>query len=157
MLRGWAVSLAVGLCLVSVSVEAQVPPRFVIAFDTSGSMAVDLNGIPTFGDGVTTNCTGAGSNSDPMCGTNCTAGIDTNCDGEPNDSRIYVAKEAVTNTLLAFGDVEWALSRFSQNSATNTSCLNINGFECNTAGPFVTSYGNPQCNTGVTIQTGGGG
>ena len=30
------------------------------------------------------------------CGTNCTAGLDVDCDGLPNDSRMYIAREAVT-------------------------------------------------------------
>lgn len=112
-------------------------------------MAVDLNDIPTFGDGVMTGCTQNGTGE--FCGANCTAGVDTNCDGEPNDSRITVAKAALRNMILAFGDVEFSLARFPQTSATNTSCLSINDFECNAAGPFVTSYGNPQCNTGASI------
>ncbi|GAB5543608.1 MAG: hypothetical protein SangKO_033680 [Sandaracinaceae bacterium] len=132
--------------------SAQVAPRIVIAFDTSGSMALDLSGTPTFGDGVTTGCTTRAGGE--LCGTNCTAGIDTDCDGQVNDSRILVAREAVTNMVSAFGDVDWALARFAQNQGAGTSCLNINNFECNTAGPFVTSYGNPQCNTGTAIPTG---
>ncbi len=132
--------------------DAQTKPRFVIAFDTSGSMATDLDGIPTFGDGVTTNCT-AGSDGE-LCGTNCTAGIDTDCDGEPDDSRIFVAKDALTEILLAYGDVEWALARFPQNQATGANCNRINSMECNTAGPFVSSYGNPQCNTGSALPSG---
>ena len=148
------VAAAVASCLVAwgaldaTNVEAQVAPRFVLAFDTSGSMALDLEGIATFGDGVTTGCSGAGTNDSPFCGTDCTAGIDTDCDGEPNDSRIFVAKQAVSDTLLAFGDVEWSLARFSQTPGARTSCLAAQNFECNAGGPFVTSYGNPQCNTG---------
>ncbi|MFT5352911.1 MAG: hypothetical protein ACI9KE_000108 [Polyangiales bacterium] len=135
----------------SQTASAQVKPRLVIAFDTSGSMAVDLNDIPTFGDGVLTGCTQNGTGE--FCGTNCTAGVDTDCDGEPNDSRIAVAKAALRNMILAYGDVEFSLARFPQTSATDNSCLNINDFECNAAGPFVTSYGNPQCNTGTNIPT----
>ncbi|MEQ9073605.1 MAG: MopE-related protein, partial [Sandaracinaceae bacterium] len=132
--------------------SAQVAPRIVIAFDTSGSMALDLSGTPTFGDGVTTGCTARAGGE--LCGTDCTAGIDTDCDGQVNDSRILVAREAVTNMVSAFGDVDWALARFAQNQGSRTSCLNINSFECNTSGPFVTSYGNPQCNTGSALPTG---
>src|SRR5690606_32275131 len=89
---------------------AQVAPRFVIAFDTSGSMALDLDGDATYGDGVLTDCSGSGTNANPYCGTNCTAGIDTDCNGRPGDSRVYVATEAITQTTLGFGDVEWALA-----------------------------------------------
>ncbi|HHH28785.1 MAG TPA: VWA domain-containing protein, partial [Polyangiaceae bacterium] len=137
---------------------AQIEPRIAIAFDTSGSMALDLDGLPTFGDGVLTNCTaGAGG---ALCGANCTAGIDTNCDGLPNDSRMSIAKQAVSDTILAFGDVAWMLSRFPQTMGTNLSCLQIDDFECNVrigpSGPFytITSYGNPQCNTGAIIPNG---
>jgi len=137
--------------LAATTAEAQVKPRIVIAFDTSGSMALDLDGDPTFGDGVITGCSGAGTNTSPFCGANCTAGVDTDCDGETNDSRIYVAKEAVRNAISAFGDVDWALSRFSQTQSVNESCLNINSYECNL---LVTSYGNPQCNTGSVINAG---
>ncbi|HJL17534.1 MAG TPA: MopE-related protein [Sandaracinaceae bacterium LLY-WYZ-13_1] len=140
-------------CLVAASASAQVAPRIVIAVDTSGSMALDLDGTPTFGDGVTTGCSVGGSGE--LCGTNCTAGIDTDCDGETDDSRIHVAKEAIRNMVLAFGDVDWSLARFSQNQGTNLSCLDINSYECNDAGPYVTSYGNPQCNTGASIPDGG--
>ena len=129
---------------------AQVKPRIIIAFDTSGSTALDLDGTPTFGDGVLTNC--AARPNGELCGGNCTAGVDTDCDGEPNDSRISVAKNALRNMVLAFGDVEFALARFPQASALNSACFNINSYECNSV---VTSYGNPQCNTGTTIPTSG--
>ena len=154
----WA-PLGVAYLLVSLAAapaSAQIAPRIAIAFDTSGSMAGDLGGVPTFGDGVLTGCT----DTDPsptyevQCGTNCTAGIDTNCDGSPNDSRIYIAKEAVRNMVLAFGDVDWSLARFSQNQGMNTSCLRIQDFECNAAGPFITSYGNPQCNSFRVVPNG---
>ncbi|NOY89608.1 MAG: hypothetical protein GXP55_00265, partial [Deltaproteobacteria bacterium] len=133
--------------------SAQVKPRIVIAFDTSGSMALDFGGTPTFGDGVMTNCTGSPGN--PYCGANCTAGIDTDCDGLPNDSRITIAKNALRNMVLAFGDVEWSLARFAQNEGTNISCPIVDNLECTLAfGPgsfYITSYGNPQCNSGGSI------
>src|SRR5690349_16275926 len=117
---------ALALCCVlavwpSIS-AAQTPPRIAIAFDTSGSMALDFVDNATFGDGVLTGCTARTSGTySYQCGANCTAGLDTNCDGLPNDSRIFVAKQAVRNMILAFGDVDWALARFSQNQGTNAS------------------------------------
>ena len=112
--------------LLSVSpAEAQVRPRIVIAFDTSGSMATDFGGLPTFGDG-----SGGARN-----------GIDPNCDGLPNDSRLFIAKQAMRNMLLSFGDVDWALSRFQQTEGLGTACRDIAAYECNSGGPFVTSYG----------------
>ncbi|UJR78902.1 vWA domain-containing protein [Sandaracinus amylolyticus] len=136
------------------SVRAQVAPRIAIAFDTSGSMALDLDGTPTFGDGVMTGCTRRTSGSyEYWCGDNCTAGIDTNCDGLENDSRMYVAKEALRNILFAYGDVDWALARFPQTQQADVSCATINDLECNN--PIsLTSYGNPQCNTGNAIPSG---
>ena len=150
-MRSYIFAFAAVLACASLT-EAQVKPRIVIAFDTSGSMALDLDGTPTFGDGVLTGCSDTGGGV--LCGSNCTAGIDTDCDGEPNDSRIAVAKEALRNMILAFGDVEFALARFSQDQSTNESCLRVDNFECNSFGPYVTSYGNPQCNTGPTIPNG---
>ncbi len=126
--------------------SAQVRPRIMIAFDTSGSMALDFGGTPTFGDGVTTGCatTGVG-----LCGTNCTAGIDTNCDGLVNDSRIFIAKNAVADMVRAYGEVDWGLTRFSQNQGVNLACRQVNDYECRGAAQaLVTSYGNPRCNTG---------
>ncbi|MBO6934786.1 MAG: SUMF1/EgtB/PvdO family nonheme iron enzyme [Deltaproteobacteria bacterium] len=145
-----------GVSLTSVA-DAQTKPRFVIAFDTSGSMATDLDGVPTFGDGVTTGCgTGVGG---AYCGTDCTAGIDTDCDNEPDDSRIFIAKDALTEILLAYGDVEWALARFPQTQANDADCTNINNRECSGSCGLggcsytITSYGNPQCNSGAAIPT----
>ncbi len=141
--------LLYGVCGLGGGAAAQIAPRMVIAFDTSGSMGVDLNDVPTFGDGVTTGCSTSGG---IYCGNNCTAGIDTDCDGLPNDSRIFVAKEAVRNMILSAGeDIDWALARFAQEQGTNQSCVNVNAMECNDAGPYVTSYGNPQCNSGFRI------
>ncbi len=135
------------------TVHAQVKPRIVIGFDTSGSMGLDLDGNIAFGDGVTTGCSIRTSPNGRIyyCGTNCTAGLDTDCDGEPNDSRIAIAKDAVRNMVLAFGDVDWGLARFGQLQGVGISCPNINDLECN---GYITSVGNPQCNTGPAIPNG---
>ncbi|MCS6798210.1 MAG: MopE-related protein [Myxococcota bacterium] len=127
--------------------QTQVRPRFLIAFDTSGSMTVSMDDIPTYGDG--------------MPGP--TAGLDTNCDGLTNDSRMFHAKLAVRNAVLAFGDIEFALSRFPQFSATNAICngpgglatgLAINDQECNIAmGPYVGGIGSPTMYSGALINT----
>ena len=134
--------------------SAQIRPRIMLTVDTSGSMGQDVNGIPTFGDGITTGCTVGASGQ--HCGTDCTAGIDTNCDGEPNDSRIYIAKESIRDTILAWGgDIDLGLARFRQLQGLRTTCsglvTQINNYECSFGGPFVTSYGNPQCNTGANV------
>ncbi|MDQ3178655.1 MAG: MopE-related protein, partial [Actinomycetota bacterium] len=139
---------ALALALIASPASAQVRPRIVVAFDTSGSMALDVDGVPTFGDGVLTGCSTRAWGG--QCGTNCTAGIDTDCDGRTDDSRMYVAKNALSDIVLAYGDVDWALARFHQEQSLNRSCLRAQDFECR-SGPsaFVTSYGNPQCNTGL--------
>src|SRR5690606_9073307 len=108
--------------------RAQVAPRIVIAFDTSGSMGQDLNGLLTFGDGGLAGCSTRTSPNGRQyyCGTNCAAELDTNGDGLPNDSRMFIAKEAVRNMVLAFGDVGWALARFGQAQGLDISCPNVN-------------------------------
>ncbi|MCC7540532.1 MAG: hypothetical protein IT379_30225, partial [Deltaproteobacteria bacterium] len=121
----------------------------MIAFDTSGSMALDLTGVPTFGDGI------AGP----------TLGRDTNCDGVADDSRIFVAKEALRDMVFAFGDIEFGLTRFPQLTTPNAACndttgladgaLSINANECEvTAGPFVGGIGDPAMNVGAAVSTG---
>ncbi len=136
----------------SASAQTQVKPRFMILFDTSGSMAVDLDGNPTFGDGV----------------PGVTEGLDTDCDGEANDSRMFVAKEALTNMVLAFGDIEFGLTSFPRFAADRVACTNDPGHgmpfavthriqdqECNIAsGPFVGGIGDPTLNTGTALNNG---
>lgn len=144
------------LTLGAAPATAQVKPRIVIAFDTSGSMMLDMSEdeLFTFGDGVTTGCT---LSSNIYCGANCTAGMDTNCDGLVNDSRIYIAKEAVRNMVLAFGDVDWGLARFQQRTSENVTCQNIDNYECNIAASpsiYIGGMGNPSCNGGLNIPTG---
>ena len=130
LVRCVSVKLRIALFLVSLSsiALAQTKPRFVIAVDTSGSMRQNFAGTETNGDGVgrlpiagdsaalTSNGVYYGCAS-PRTGS----GDDTNADCIPNDSKIWQAKDAVTKMILAFGDVEWALSRFKQTQATNAS------------------------------------
>jgi hypothetical protein len=117
--------------------SAQVRPRFMIGFDTSGTMALDFNGAATFGDGSTS----------PSVRL---AGVDTNCNGLADDSRMYIAKSAVRDAILTFGDVDWALARFPQTQGVNLFCPAVQNYECApAAGPYVTSYGDPNNNTGT--------
>jgi hypothetical protein len=82
----------------SSSPSAQVPPKVLIIFDTSGSMLSDVENRPTFGDG-----------------SQGYEGDDTNGDGRTNDSRMYIAKEAVRSVVEDRGiDVEFGLMRFHQ-------------------------------------------
>ena len=140
--------------------SAQVKPRFVIAFDTSGSMVYDLAGNTTYGDGVG-RPTQVGD--DPAlvrggvyygCGT--TAGLDRDCNGFPDDSRIAIAKAAVRNMVAGFGAVEWALLRFTQTSTQHCNTY-VGQSSCVATGTLTTSallYGNPQCNSGAVDNVG---
>src|SRR4029077_19743939 len=82
------------------------------------------------------------------CGT--TAGLDRNCDGFPNDSKIAIARDAIRKMISGVGDVEWSLSKFRQTHGTNVRCLTYDGSsDCQ-----YQSYGNPQCNTGTSDNSG---
>jgi hypothetical protein len=157
------------LCLLVVSlavttkVSAQTKPRFVIAVDTSGSMTEDLTGKTTYGDGVGRVATGADATAlvkDGVfygCGT--TAGVDRDCNGFPDDSKISIAKNAIRNMVLGYGDVEWSLEKFHQTQAANTTCTNYTGNTCTNTGNTnelcgCQSYGNPACNTGTVDNSG---
>jgi hypothetical protein len=114
-------SFAVALLFAFVSsaplcANAQVKPRFVVGVDTSGSMLWDLSGNPTYGDGVgrpaLSGDAAASVQNGVFYGCGTTAGLDLNCDGWPNDSRIWVAKDAIRKMIYGFGDVEWALTKF---------------------------------------------
>ncbi|HEX7479503.1 MAG TPA: MopE-related protein [Polyangiales bacterium] len=140
---------------------AQVKPRFVLGIDTSGSMHWDVAGSPTYGDGVGRPASAAeiaaGTNvKDGVfygCGTS--AGIDRDCNGLPDDSRISIGKAAIRDMLSAFGDVDWSLARFHMTQALNngTKCTVYGGEACN-AGNNSQALGNPQCNTGVVDNMG---
>ena len=170
-------------CFGSVA-TAQVKPRFVIAVDTSGSMREDLSGSETNGDGVGRlpingdnmqrtldgiyyGCGGGGR---PGTG----AGDDKNSDCFPNDSRIWIAKDAIRKMIYAFGDVEWALSRFTQtdNVAPPPSIITnadydvridtAGGVCAGTEGNCVNTYDNLNyrgicCNSGACSPTVAGG
>ncbi len=129
-------------------------PRILVALDTSGSMAFDLGGTPTFGDGM----------SEPTYGTGCgsAAGIDTNCDGLPNDSRMYIAKSVLADTFLSQGDVDWGLARFDQLHQDDAVCnwvhappptgtFAVGGIDIVECNGSVSSYGDPTCNRGGAV------
>ena len=76
-------------------------PRFVILLDNSTSMTENLAGVETHGDG---------SDAQPGC----------NIDGKStagwpyDDSKLYLAKTAVIDTISAFGAAEFALATYSR-------------------------------------------
>jgi uncharacterized protein (TIGR03382 family) len=88
--------------------------RFVVVVDTSGSMLTDLNGIPTFGDGSVGHL-----------------GLDMNSDGtDGNDSRLFLAKEALTTVISAYPEIDFSLARYHQDQAVDRACQLAHWFEC---------------------------
>ena len=124
MIRAWLTWTVAALCgATAAPALAQVKPRFLVAFDTSGSMLWDSAGNTTYGDGVGRPAA-MGDNpalvrpsifSDVFYGCGTTAGLDRDCDGLPNDSRTSVARASLRDILQAYGDVDWALARYHQN------------------------------------------
>ncbi|MFO0660363.1 MAG: MopE-related protein [Polyangiaceae bacterium] len=94
-------------------------PRFAMIVDTSGSMLLDLQepAVPTFGDG---------SEDHPGVDT------DSDADGLPNNSRLFAAKQALTQVLSAFPESDFALARYYQDVGQNRSCQSASNFECAT-------------------------
>ncbi len=109
MIRGIStLPVAVVLTLASLPAGAQIKPRIMIIFDTSGSMFDDTNGNSQNGDGSV------------LCG------------GVGQSSRIYQLKAALFETLQGVGarEVDWALATFpmfvdpgrTPICATNSAC-----------------------------------
>jgi len=91
-------------------------------------MLTDLTGTPTFGDGSEGH-----------------AGIDANLDGdEGNDSKLYLAKNAISLIIAAYPEIDWALARYHQDSASNLSCQLAHWIECR---GMCCSYDDPRNNT----------
>ncbi len=64
---------------------------------------------------------------------------------------MFVAKAALRNMINAFGDIEFGLTSFPRLTQSTITCPDINGNECNDAGPFVGGLGNPQNFNGAQI------
>ncbi len=91
-------------------------PRFTLVVDTSGSMLNDIGGNPTFGDGSVL-----------------FPGVDTASDADAvagNNSRLFIAKRALTSVLSAFPESDFALARYYQDVGVNRSCQTASNFEC---------------------------
>ena len=89
------------LLVASPSLGQSDRPRFVILLDNSTSMTQSLAGVETHGDG---------SDLQPGCKPN-----DKSTAGPPYDqSKMYLAKAAVIDTISAFGAAEFALAVYSQ-------------------------------------------
>lgn len=118
-------------------------PRFALVLDTSGSMLNDLSGNPTFGDGSVKH-----------------PGVDTASDPDTvngNNSRLFIAKEALTQVLSAFPESDYSLGRYYQDVGVNRSCQSAANFECaqsccsyddpsnNLPPPYPSAYPDNQC------------
>ena len=104
----------------------KVSPDVFLIFDTSGSMAWDMAGHSTYGDGS------VGGSESVRCAwytlpnwhyygyrrynvNNIFRGYDVNGDGLVNDSRLYIVKTALYQVLEQFGGlVRWGLAKFYQ-------------------------------------------
>jgi Tfp pilus tip-associated adhesin PilY1 len=111
----------------------KVSPDVFLIFDTSGSMAWDMSGDYTYGDGST----GATSenikanwydvngniiyNPATLSVPEKFRGIDTDGDNLANDSRMYITKSAMVQVLDEYGGlVRWGIAKFLQKEG-NTS------------------------------------
>lgn len=103
-------------------------PRIAVIIDTSASMLLDLQGHPTFGDGGDAH-----------------RGLDTSGDGMPNDSRLFLAREALGQVLSAYPEIDFSLARYHQDQGPKRSCQTAKWFECQ---GLVASYDDPAGNTG---------
>ncbi|HEX7476556.1 MAG TPA: vWA domain-containing protein [Polyangiales bacterium] len=105
-------------------------PRVAVILDTSASMLLNLAGWPTFGDGSVEH-----------------PGLDTDADGVANDSRLFLAREALAQVMSAYPEIDFALARYHQDQGVNRSCQTAAWFECE---GLVASYDNPTDNSGAS-------
>ena len=98
-------------------------PRFVILLDNSASMTQSLSGVETHGDG---------SEAQPGCNLD---GASTA--GWPyDDSKLYLAKAAIIDTISAFGAAEFALATYNRTllggaCSDDSSCTSVvSGASC---------------------------
>lgn len=106
-------------------------PRIAVILDTSASMLLSLDGYPTFGDG---------SLEHP--------GLDLDGNGEPDDSRLYLARTALGEVMSAYPEIDFALARYHQDQAAARNCQTASWFECQ---DLVASYDDPTGNTGPMV------
>jgi hypothetical protein len=147
--------------------QTAIKPRVILMVDTSGSMVSHLSdNNPTFGDGSSSykdasitnnsyyegvqvgslNCGGAGCS---LSGTCPAAGP---FDGV--NSRMFAAKQAITNVLNGSGDIDWGLMRYTgtactavANPFTKTACTKANQCTSNVCtGGFCACSTDLNCN-----------
>src|SRR5690606_18201005 len=91
--------------------DAGARPRIAVVLDTSSSMLLDLAGYPTFGDGSVDR-----------------PGLDTDGNGQPDDSRLFLAREALANVISAYPEIDFALARYHQDQGIERSCQTAKWF-----------------------------
>jgi hypothetical protein len=125
-------------CMPTVTTDAscQAPaqnarPRIAVVLDTSGSMLLSLSGYPTFGDGSVEH-----------------PGIDTDGNGQKDDARLFLAREALGQVISAYPEIDFSLARYHQDEAQDRSCQTAAWFECQ---GLVASYDDPGDNSGPKV------
>jgi hypothetical protein len=105
-------------------------PRIAVILDTSASMLLSLDGYPTFGDGSEDH-----------------EGLDVDGDGEPNDSRLYLARTSLAEVMSAYPEIDFAFARYHQDQALARNCQTATWFECQ---GLIATYDDPSNNSAVT-------
>ncbi len=100
--------------------------RFVVIVDSSGSMLTSLAGDPTMGDGSVEH-----------------PGFDQDGDTVADDSRLFLAKRALSTVIAAYPEIDFALARYHQDQAVDRSCQLAHWFEC---AELCCSYDDPTNN-----------
>jgi hypothetical protein len=106
--------------------EATVEPYMLIIMDTSGSMAWDVDGVATNGDG----------SMDPWGSRWCCPGDDRDGDTIANDSRMYIAKEAMRQVVADTDDVTFGLMKFPQNFDDGSGLSAAHYYDNQTSGEY---------------------
>jgi MYXO-CTERM domain-containing protein len=108
-------------------------PRIAVILDTSSSMLLDLDGFPTFGDGSVDR-----------------PGLDVDGNGQPDDSRLFLARNALAQVISAYPEIDFALARYHQDQGLRRSCQTAKWFECE---GLIGTYDDPTDNTGDVVCT----
>jgi hypothetical protein len=133
--NSWIVSILVVACGVffgTTALAQEIKPRILILFDTSGSMTRDIGVYdPELEENVANSTNGDGSTDEWAPDGKCCPGA--------GGSRMFIAKEAMREMILATGDIDFALMKFPQNYVedlgscadhTDPDLLEIYGSQC---------------------------
>ena len=136
--------------------QPAVKPHMLVVFDTSGSMAwtptrttacrfACAAGTECYDNDGSQGCgrLGVPCMSDGFCapytfgdGSLALPGLDRNGNGVADDSRMFIAKEAMRSTLFAVSELEFGLMRYAQregNAVRSTCTCEVCLGGCNTA------------------------